>query len=290
MAIQWYVYAITASIFFTAFYILRKKALMKAHAMNFESARTLSVAVLCLFLIPFIDLNIRWQVLFIVYSISLISTVGILFASKAFRHEAISLIAPLGNVRPAFVAVIAFLFLGESLGLKEIIGILILLIAAYLLESDHQFSDFLAPIKHFFRDKYSLFFVFAVLLFGIIDVVNKFMITNYINIFTLFFLIWIFTAFNFNIIHAYKYGIKDTVVYFKEAKFLPIIIALLSMGGNLLFLQALSMAYVSLVAPVMLLSTLFIVVIGGGYFHERFLLFRLGASAIMLIGAYLIII
>lgn len=289
MEIPWYVYAIVASFFSTAFFIIRKKALLKTHAMNFESARTLSIAVLCLFLIPFIDLNVGWNVVVIIYGMSLIGTVGILFAAKALRHEAISLIAPLRNIKPAFVVIIAFLFLGESLGMKKILGISILLIAAYLLESDHQFSDFLAPIKNFFRDKYSIFFLFSVFLFGVIDVFSKFVITNYVDIFTLFFLLWVFIAINFNLIHTYKYGVKDTVVCFKESTYLPIIVAVLSMGANLLVLKALSMTYVSLVIPVLLFSTLFIVLIGGGYFHERFLLFRVGTSILMLVGAYLII-
>ena len=54
MEIPWYVYAIAATLIGTVFSILRKKNLLKNHAMNFESARTLSVALLCIFLIPII--------------------------------------------------------------------------------------------------------------------------------------------------------------------------------------------------------------------------------------------
>jgi len=197
--IPWYVYAIAATFFATAFSIIRKKALLKAHAMSFESARTMVVALLSLFLIPFIDLNVDWKIILVVYAASVVGTIGILFAAKGLRHEAISLIAPLGNIEPGFVALLAFFFLGESLGARKIIGLGVILVAAYLLESDHHFSDFYAPIKNLLRDKYSLYFLFAVALFSCINVVNKYVIDNHLNIFTLFLLTWVFIAINFNI-------------------------------------------------------------------------------------------
>ncbi|MBR9691719.1 EamA family transporter [Candidatus Woesearchaeota archaeon] len=290
MNIPWYAYAIAAALLHSAFQIIRKKALLKVHSMNFESTRALSVALLALFLIPFINLNISRNILLLVYLVSVIGTGGILLASKALRHEEISLITPLGNLRPAFVAVLAFVFLRETLAARQIGGIVILLLAAYLLESDHHFSDFIQPIKHFFSDKYSIFFVLAVLFFSVNSILDKFMITNHLDIFSYFFLVWMFIAINFNIIHIFFYGYKDTVNCFKKIKYLPLLVGGLSMVANLLALKALSMAYVSLVAPVLMLSTLFIVLVGGEFFHERYIYFRLSVSLLMLVGAYLIII
>ena len=288
--IPWYVFAVASAILHTLFQIARKKALQKIHSMNFEATRALTIAVLALFLIPFINLNISKGVLALAYFVSIIATAGILLASKALRHEEISLITPLANLRPAFVAILAFFFLGEAIGSKQIVGIGILLVAAYLLESDHHFSDFIKPIKHFFADKYSIFFVFAMLLFSISAVLDKFMITQYLDIFTYFFIIWVFIAINLNIVHLWLYGYKDTIDCFKKVKYLPLLVGLSSMSANLLALKALSMAFVSLVAPVLMLSTLFVVLLGGEFFHERYIYFRLGVSALMLVGAYLIII
>ena len=290
MALPGYVFAIGAAGIGTVFSILRKNALLKTHALNFESARTLSIVLLSLVLIPFINLNISWKVVLLVYGVSILGTTGILFASKALRHDAISLIAPLSNIRPGFVALLAFFFLGETIGAKEITGILIMLAAAYLLESDHHFSDFISPVRHLMKDKYSLFFIFAVFLFAINSVLNKYIITYHLDIFTYFFLTWIFIAFNFNLVHTLKYGVKDTINCFKEITYVPLLVGGLSMTMNLLALKALSLAFVSLVSPVLMLSTLFTVLIGGRFFHEQYLLFRLGAAVIMMIGAYLIII
>ncbi len=290
MAVQWWVYAIGAALFSTAFSLSRKKALLKMHSMNLESTRTLAIAFFCLFLIPFINLNLEPWVFFLIYGTSVLSTIGILFASKALRHEAVSLIAPLSNLRPGIVAVLAFLFLGEVLSAKKVIGIGVLVLAAYLLESDHHFSDFTAPIKHLMRDRYSKFFLFAIFLFGTLSVLNKYLVSNYIDIFTLYFLTWIFIGVNFNIVHAWKYGFKDTIECFRKLSYLPILVGGLSMIMNLMYLKAISIAYVSLVSPIVMLSTLFIVFIGGNFFHEKYIYFRFFISILMIAGAYLIII
>ena len=289
--IPWYGYAIGAAIFATLFQITRKKALTKAHAMNFESLRTFFVVIIALFLIPFMDWSFDKQYLFLVYLVSLIATIGILYASKAYRHNEISLISPLSNLRPAFVAILALLFLSESLGGKKILGIGILLTAAYLLESNHHLSNLTAPIKHLLKSKYSLYFIFATFLFSICAILDKFIITTKItNIYTYFFLVWIFMAINFNIIHYFLYGVKDSLACLKKTRYLPFAVALFSVIANLFALKALSMAYVSLVMPIIMLSTLFIIIFGGRFFHEKYLIFRLTISLLMIIGAYLIII
>jgi len=195
----------------------------------------------------------------------------------------------LGNLKPAFVALLAFIFLAESITYKNIIGIIVLLLSAYLLESDHHFSDFVKPIKHLLKEKYSIYFILAIFLFSVTAVFDKFIISNYLDIFTYFFLIWLFIAINFNFIHIFLYGYKDTIKCFKKVTYLPVLVGFFSLGGNLLALKALSLAYVSLVTPVLMLNTLFVVVLGGKFFHEKYIYFRLAVSLFMLIGAYLVI-
>ena len=87
-----------------------------------------------------------------------------------------------------------------------------------------------------------------------------------------------------------EFGFKDTVKCFKKIHYLPFLVAVFSFASNLFALKALSMAYVSLVVPVLMVSTLLIVFFGGRFFHEKYLLFRTVVSLLMLIGVYFIII
>ncbi|MBD3249721.1 EamA family transporter [Candidatus Woesearchaeota archaeon] len=287
--IEWWMYAFLAVIFGTMFVMFRKKALVKVHAMNFEAARSLSVAFLCLFLIPFINLNISWQILLIVYGVSLMGTFAILLMSKSLRHNDVSLVAPLSNFRPAFVAVLAYFFLGESLTLTQIAGVVIILFTTYLLESDHHFSNFLEPIRNFIGNRYHYYFLLAVFIFSIATIIDKYIVTYHLSIFTYYFLVWLFVAINFNFIHAWQFGIKDSLKCFKDLKYLPVLVAGFSFAKNLFALKALSMAYASLVTPVLMVETLFVVFVGGEFFHEQYRYFRFFVSALMLIGVYLII-
>ena len=199
--IPWYFYALFYVIFKTIFQITRKEALEKTHAMSFESLRTIFVVIFACFLIPFMDFSFDLINLWWVYLASIFGTIGILFAAKAFKHGQISLISPLGNLRPGFVAILALIFLSETLRVKQIIGILIILISAYLLESDHNFSNFMKPIKHLFKSRYSIYFIFATFLFSITSILDKIILLNKINnIYTYFFFMWIFLAINFNIV------------------------------------------------------------------------------------------
>ncbi len=288
---EWYVFALASAFFFTFFQVLRKEALQKSHAMNFESVRIFFVVIFALFVLPFTDWSFDKSSLVVAYIVSLLATVGILYASRAYRHKDLSLISPLATLRPAFIAVLAAIFLGESLGVKEILGISIILISAYVLESNHHFSNLIAPLKHILKSKYSLYFIFASFLFSICSVLDKYMIGHKItNIYTYYFIIWLFIAINFNIIHFFMYGIKDSVKCIKKTKSLPILVAFFSVLSNLLFLKSLSMAYVSLVMPIHMSSILLIVLFGGKFFHEKHLIFRLLTSAFMILGVYLIII
>ena len=287
--IPWWIYAIGAALCASAFSISRKKILSKEHAMNFESTRAFSVVLLVLFLIPLVNFNIELKVLGLVYLISLIGTLGILFAAKAFRHEEISLVSPLSNIRPAFVAILAYFFLSEKLGIGQIIGIGILFISAYLLEADHHIYNLWDPLKNLFKSKYGPHYLLAILLFSVTVIFDKYIISTYLDIYTYFFFVWIFIAINFNIIHTILYGHKEVINCFKKWKYFPFLVAFFSVASNLLAFKALSLTYVSLVVPVLMLSTLFIVLLGGKFFHERYVVFRAIVTILMLIGALMVV-
>lgn len=289
LEIAWYVYAIVAAIFASAFSITRKKGLHHEHAMNFESVRTLFVALFSLALIPLINLEVNIGIIFITYASSLIAAIGIVFASKAFRHGEISLLAPLSNIRPAFITFMAYLFLAETPSLGQLVGIAVLFIAAYLLESNHDVKDLIGPIKNLTRNRNALYYIFAISLFSITSILDKYVISGRLDIFSYFFLFWVFLALNFNFIHGIIFGFKELITCFKNVKRYLFLVAFFSFVSNILTLKALSMEYVSLVIPILMLSTLFTVFIGGKFFKEENVLFRFGVSILMIVGALMVV-
>jgi uncharacterized membrane protein len=287
---EWYVYAFSAVILTTAFAIVRKKALENKHALEFESARSLAAVLLLLLILPFININVPWKIIVLVYFSALLGAVGILFTAKAYRHSEISQMYPLGNLKPLIVLILAYIILYERVTMANLAGAFLLLFSAYALEADHHFSDLLYPIKNLFSSKYNLFFLLGIMLFSITSLFEKYFVSTYFNPLSLLFMVWLFVSINLNIIHGFMYGFKEVRKYFAEKPVFPFLVAFLSIGANFLYLIALQKTYVSLVVPFMTLSTLFVVFIGGKFFHEKNLLFRVATSAIMLVGAYLVII
>ena len=289
LELPWYLYALLAAIFASAFSIVRKKGLAFEHAMNFESLRTLMVAMFSLILIPFVNLKVNIGIIFLTYTASLLAAIGIVFASKSFRHGEISLLAPLSNIRSAFILLMAFLFLGETPTLGQIIGILVLFIAAYLLESDHNLKNLFGPFKNLIRDKNAVSYIFAIFLFSFTTIIDKYIVSGMLDMFSYFFLMWMFLALNFNFIHGIIYGFRELITGFKKVKQYPFLVAFFSFVSNILALKAISQEYVSLVTPVLMLSILFNVLVGGKFFKEKNLLFRLFASIFMIVGALMVV-
>ncbi|MBS1267032.1 MAG: hypothetical protein MAG795_01003 [Candidatus Woesearchaeota archaeon] len=285
--IPWYVYAIGGVCFSAAFVVLRKKALGSEHSLNFESTRLLINALLCLILFPLLDFNFDLKFILLMYLNSIFGTIGILLASRALRHGQISLITPLGNIKPVFVSLLAFLFLGESITLIQGMGILIILISMYLLESDHHVSNLVHPIKNLTKDHYSILFILAYVLFSIGNIFDKFFVSE-VNIYTYGTILWFFLALNMNLYHGIVHGFKEVITCMKNNK-LVFLVSLFSIISWFLGLKAVSMAYVSLVAPVLTLSSLFVIIFGGKFFEEKYLYFRLGMACLMIIGSYLVI-
>ena len=289
MMLPWYVLGIAVAFIMTVFFIVRKKALGDEHAMNFESARTIAVALFSLFLIPLANFNIAPGTIFLIYCTSLVVAIGILFQAKAIRHGEVSLMAPLSNVKPVFVLVLAYLFIAEKVSIGQLTGIFTLLIAAYLLQADHHVTNLLAPIKNLLKDKNALFFISATFLFSITSLLDKYIITNVTDIYTYTILLWVFIAINFNIIHGVIFGFKETFDCFKRQKYYPFILGFLAITATVLSYQALSMTKVSLLTPVIMLRTLFVVFLGGKFFKEENVLFRSVVSIFMLGGALMVI-
>ena len=287
--IPWWGFAIISSVFGTAFALFRKKALQKEHALKFESARGLSIVFFLIFFIPFMKFPGAIEAYLIAFVLAVLAAVAVIFISKAYRHSQISYVYPLQNLKPLFVLIFAYIFLAERVSTKNLIGIAVILLGAYILEADHHFSDLIYPVKALFRSKYSLYFVGAVIVFSVTSILDKYLVTNYFDPLTFLFIVWSMITIILNFVHGIMYGFKEIKQCFMKTKYLPGLVGGLSIFGNIAYLKALQLANISLVAPVVLLSTLGVVLIGGEFFKEDNLTYRIIVSLIMVFGVYLVI-
>ncbi|MCK4522182.1 MAG: EamA family transporter [Nanoarchaeota archaeon] len=287
--IPWYVFAIGSAVFSTLFTLFRKKGMSKEHAMEFEVTRTTFAALFGLLLIPLLTFRYTIASILIIYSLSIIVVAGILLESKSLRHMEVSAVAPLFNLTPGFLAILAFIFLRESLSRPQIGGLVLLIAGSYVLETDRN-SFFQSFIKHI-RSRYIGYAIAAALIFSITALLDKYVINFHTTPFDFLFLVWFFISLNFIIISTIKYnGIRGIKHCLDIAGYKVVLASLFSFLANAFYVYALSIAYVSLVIPIRRLSTIMTTIIGGELFHEKALLRKSIACVIMIVGAYFIII
>jgi len=86
------------------------------------------------FILPFI-FNIDWSAEYAIAAViyGFFINFAFILISLALQHEEVSIVGPLNGISPFFVLVFAFLFLGETIGLLQIFGIFVMVLATILL-------------------------------------------------------------------------------------------------------------------------------------------------------------
>ena len=286
---DWYFFAIIAAIFFGLRMIVEKKTLFEEHAL--EMSTVLSIFIFFLFFIFFdkVDFDISLDVVLLIFLASVFATFGFWFLAKGVRHMQVSVTSPLLNFSPAFVIILAYLFLGETLTVLQFSGVGLLIFGAYFLEVEHPFKQPLQPFIHLFKSKYTQYLFLSLILYSFVSILDK-VILRSINQFTYLFFIQFFIMINFifliNILHDGFKGINHGI---KSAGKWIFLLSLVFIIQRTAYLTAVSMVAVSLAFPLFRAGTLFSTLLGGKIFHDSHLVHRAIACVIMVVGAALIV-
>lgn len=294
---DWFILAFGAAFLTAAASIVEKKTLMNEHAMSYSAGLAVMNVVVALFFIPKLNLNFPFHYYIIMFIAAFFGALGYLFLAKSFRHMEISVATPLLNFSPAFLAIVAYIFLGETLGIWQIVGILFLIIGAYVVEVDHDWKTLKSPFIKMVKSKYVHFIFFGLFFYTICSLIDRYVlrVNNFgqsiVEPITYIFIVQIFILINFIILSTIYYnGIKDIGISLKNNWHWLFIIALFTVGYRLLQAQAIAIAYVSLVIPIKRLSTLIATIFGGRMFHEKGLGLKIIGTIIMLAGVVLIVV
>jgi drug/metabolite transporter (DMT)-like permease len=209
----------------------------------------------------------------------------------SLKNLEISNALPLLALTPGFIAVFAFIFLGESLKTMEVIGLIVLIIGTYLLESQ-SLKEIFYPLSVFIKSKYHRFAVLALLLFTASSILDKLLLVKLkLSPVSL-------TAFQ----HIYFALLFSIIYFFFRKKSQPIalsvsknnfgwiaLISVLTIGYRFTQVAAIGMASVALVLAVKRTSVFWATIIGGKIFSDKDLLKRSIAAILILIGALLIL-
>lgn len=288
----WFAIAFISALLSAFAAITQKKVLFKLGALEFSFL--LSIVNL-LFSIPFfffIDYEtINTLNLSILFAKSIIGVAAFLCVMLALKNLEISNALPLLALTPGFVAVFAFIILGEALKTLEVIGLVFLIIGTFILESKNL-KELVFPIHVFLKSKYHRFIIAALLLFTASSILDKLLLVKLnLSPVSLTAFQHIYFAILFSIIFLiFRRKTEISSVGLKKENLGWIaLISVLTIGYRYTQIVAVSLASVALVLAIKRTSVFWATVIGGKIFNDKDLLKRSIAAILILVGAILIL-
>ncbi len=225
-----------------------------------------------------------WKFIFIV---SILDTIAAVIYYKALSMSEISLLAPISSFNPAFVLIFATIFLHENPTPVKLIGILLIIIGAYLLNVDQIRAGVFKPISKLLSDKGVKLFLISNLIWGMTPILQKKAIFETtpttplsVPLIEAVFIIVFLSPFFFKMKNVKKYTRTNL-------KFL-LIFGFLATIGQFAALTAFSLNNVAYVTAVFKLSALFSIILGAVLFKEHHIQERFLGAFVMVIGTILI--
>lgn len=287
-----YIFALFSAFAMSISSVAAKQALKKEHSLDFSIfAHILGLLFLAPF-IGFVSFDVGAGYLTLIYIASFLGTFGFWFTMKGLRYIDMSVETPLLNLSIIFTAILGYIFLGEKLGIFDIVGILFIFAGAYLLEANHGGMDLLYPFREFKKSKYLHLLFLGIICYSFSAIVDRTVLKE-IDVVTYLFFIYIFATVNylalFFMFHRHEFALNAIFKDAKDSVGWVVIFSISKLISNFLFASALTTLYAGIAIAIKRLSTFITVLFAGGLFHEKYWKWRAFSSAIMLFGVALIV-
>ncbi len=231
------------------------------------------LSVLSLLLIPFCKIQISTTLIINFILMGILGSAGNYYIIKALSIGELSVLAPINSYKPVVAMLFAFIYLKEIPSIQSIIGIILIIFGTYILYS----------LKNNYN-KIAVFYRILALIFSGSEavIIKKLILMTDVKT---SFVLWCFAGLIFSAIFAFcsKHKIKKPDL--KYLIFLIISVSIMQYSTNYVF-SKMNTAYA---LAIFQLSTLLSVFLGSSLFKETDLKQKIIASAIMIIGAVIII-
>jgi len=287
---HWFFFALTSAVLSSVAAITQKKALKGINALEFSFHLSWVNLLLCIPFLFFIDFSLvtgeqSW-VMFIKTFLQALAFWCVMLSLKSLE---ISSALPLLALTPATVAIFAFVFIGESLTLKEVLGLAMVLLGSYFLEMK-SLSGAIEPFKVFFTSKKYIFVAAALVFFTVSTILDKYLLKDHkMETSTFMVMQHIFFLFDFTLLMLVTKADFSLPkgVNLKPLAILIVTTAAITIGYRYTQIVAFTLAPVALVIAVKRFSVFFASVAGGKIFNEGDLV-RKGFAAFVIVAGTLL--
>ena len=290
---EWYWLALSSALLSAFAAILQKKALNEINALNFTVIVSVFVALFSTFLIGKVDLSTAGSYsMLVLFGKSIINATAFLCIMIALKNLEISRALPVLAASPMTVALLAFILLGESLSLTEVLGMVLIVLGTYVLELKKN-ENIIAPFRVFVESKYHRIILIALGLMSLSAILDKLLLTSFklppltFLVMQNYFFLIIF------LLYRFLSGLKNRNEKLfkgvsKNILIIIVLIAIATIGYRWTQIEATKLGPVGLVIAVKRLSVLFAVLIGAKLFKEENYLRKVLATLTIVAGALLI--
>ena len=231
--------------------------------------------------VPSLDSTFYWCFLL---SIPL-NAISFIIYIKAIKISPLSLTIPFLAFTPAFMMITGYIFLGEVLNAWGILGIIVICVGGYVLNSVPGEMSYLAPLKAFFNERGSRLMFIVSFLYSLAAVIGK---KGILHSSPVFFSLSFFIAHNFFLILILLFFRKIRLTTFKKMFGRGIVAGCLFFCHAIFHAWAISLTKAAYMISVKRLSILFSIISGGALFKEKNIKIRFLGAMLMLLGAAII--
>jgi len=206
----------------------------------------------------------------------------------AIQITPLSLTIPFMAFTPVFTIITAWIFLGETVSLKGLVGIILVCSGGYILQADLLKFGIFAPVKAAFMNRGSRYMILVALIYSLTSTLGK----VGVQITTPLWFGFIYMALLsiiFTIIQCFRMKYRKTALHLKGSYGLWAGLGGLTMALMMAFhYLAIQKAPVSYMISIKRTSLLFAVLYGWIVFKEELISFRLAGGLVMLCGIWFI--
>ncbi|GEM_PF-6665218 len=276
---EWFIAALLVPIIQATANLLQKIGLKERSTSVFTFLFTVLSFFMLLPFLPFVEFD--WRVI-VIFLNSILGSIGFYYSMKGIKELDLSEAGPIiANLSVVFTGVIETL-IGQRFELIDLIGIGMILVGGYLLETNFRRTRF--RVTKGFK-----YLVINAIIYGIcVNIDRRIMLTG-MSPFSFIFFITMFVSINLGILVLVKGKVSEVKTVWKRSSKLVLGIGALVVAYRVLQLYAVSLAPATFVIALKRLSAPISVILGGKILSEKYLRYRFLASIIMLFGALILI-
>ena len=288
---MWFLYALLFAAITAITIFLAKKIMQETgeylylFISNLFALPFLFILILTFYQIPKVD-NTFWINTLIAM---LLGVIGGILAYKAIRIEDISLVSPIAAFNPVFTALIALIFLNETIIPRGWLGIALICAGAYLLEISKSKEGIFKPLSALFTNRGVQLSFIAYFLWAITPIFQKTAIFHtypqvppYTSFIGMIGSVVLLSA-------ICKNSLSKAVKFTKKYLALFLLLGILGGIGQAAAMLAFASANLGFATAVFKLSIIFIVIVGWIFLKEKNIKDRLIGSSVMLGGVLLLV-